>query len=105
MIVSLPPHTPPSRSEMILSSPSSRLLAGRRILEVIAPQHAEVAEVEPAVGDHGIGPGLGRAALGLIGRREAALFVVGFRRRLDQGNLALFTVDVEAAVGIADRAG
>src|SRR5258707_14763119 len=83
-----------------ISLPSSRLLAGLRILDVIAPQHAEVAEVEPAVGDYRIGPSLGRAAFGLVGRREAALFVVGFRRRLDQGNLASFAVEIEAAIGI-----
>ncbi len=63
-----------------------------------------VAEVEVTVGDDGIGPGLfhGVGAGGRVGRGEAAAFAVAFRVCLDEGDVAVFAVEVESVFGQAD---
>ena len=48
-----------------------------------------------------IGPGLAVAANGLVRRGKSAFLTVGVRRRFDEGDLAVFAMDVEATVGIA----
>src|SRR5205085_2554693 len=40
-----------------------------RVPDVVAPEDAQIVEVQPAVGDHGVGPRLGLAELGLARRR------------------------------------
>src|SRR5262245_11122535 len=67
------------------------LVRERRLvtLHFITPQHAQIADVEPAVGDDRIGPRLGLTADGLLGRFTAAFFPIAFRRGLDQRQFAV----------------
>src|SRR5438094_10666781 len=74
------------------------LLPGRRGLDVVAPQAIGVADVQPAVGDHRVSPGLLPAVgplLRRVRRRKAALLPVSFWRGLDQGHLAALAVQVQ----------
>ena len=59
-----------------------RSTARLSFLNVVAPQNVGVADVEPSVGNHWVGPRLGLASLWLVWRREATLFTIALRRRL-----------------------
>jgi len=64
----------------------------------------QIADVQAAISDHGVGPGLLHAAVFRgIGRRESPALVVAFGRSFDESDFAIFAVKVEIAVGVAER--
>src|SRR5207249_11072525 len=71
--------------------------------DIVAPEGAVIAQVEPTVGDDGVSPGffhwIGMARL--IRGGEAAFVVVCFRRRINQTCLAVFAVEIKASIGVA----
>src|SRR5262245_19110224 len=67
-------------------------------LEVVAPEGAEITQVEAAVRHHGVGPGSRLTALGRIGRREPPLLAVRLGGRLHERNLAVLAVEIEVTV-------
>src|SRR5690606_10505995 len=69
--------------------------------DVVTEQDVLIAQVEPAVSDHRMGPGPRLASLGLL---ETALLAIAFRRRLDKRHLAAgVTAHVQSPIGVADR--
>src|SRR5947209_5226741 len=73
-----------------LQEPLSRLLRGVCAFDVIAPQAVGIADVQPAVGDHRVGPSLFPTVDALLRRvrgREPSMFPVGLWRALDQGDV------------------
>lgn len=63
-----------------------------------------VADVEAAVGDDGVGPGFFHVVGvgGGIGRGEVAFLVETGRGGFDEGDITIFTVEVEIAFGKAE---
>ncbi len=70
--------------------------------DVVAKEGVHVAQVELAVGDDGVRPGLFVAAVGLL---EAAMFFVAVRRGFDEDDGAfVLGAQVEAVVGVDEGA-
>src|SRR5207248_698371 len=78
------------------------LLAG---LHVVAPEHAMVPDVKPAVSDHGIGPRLLHlvGVLRLVRRRETTSFTIGVRSRFNQRHVTVLAVEIKTTVGVTKR--
>src|SRR5262249_13332414 len=79
---------------------TGRLLVPAGHLDVVAEQDPLVAQVEAAVGDDGVRPGLGLAPVRLV---EAALLAAALRRCLHQRHLPVLAADVQPVVGVAER--
>ncbi|MFM1942415.1 MAG: hypothetical protein RI897_1397 [Verrucomicrobiota bacterium] len=73
--------------------------------EVEAPEAGPVADIEFAIGDGGVGPGFGLAAVGFIGGGEHGDFAVGFGVGLEEGDLAVIAVEDEVSIDGEDGAG
>jgi len=71
--------------------------------DFIAPKNIRVPNIKPPVGNRGIGPSLGLTSVRLVARREMAFFTVRFGGGLDQGKVPIFSVKIQAAIGIAYR--
>src|SRR2546428_8238428 len=89
-----------------LNSPSTlKAQPSTSCLDVIAPEHAVVPDVKPAVGDHGIGPRLLHLVgmLRLVRRRETAFFTIGVRSRFNQRHVTVLAVEIKTTVGVTKR--
>src|SRR4029079_3409434 len=73
-------------------SNATSLFRSYGILDVVARDQTHIADVQSTVGDDGIRPRFGIAAVRLIRRSETTLFVIGFGGRLDERHVALFAV-------------
>src|SRR5215471_8999664 len=73
-----------------------------RISHVIAPQSAEVADVEPPIRQNRIAPSHlpGANTLWLRGRSETALLAICLRRRFEQRHVAVLAVQVEESISV-----
>src|SRR5438128_7616327 len=75
------------------------------IFDVITPQAAVITEVQAAIGDYWIGPGLLHliGVFGLAGGCEMAFLAIGLGRGLDECDLAIFAVKIKPAISVAER--
>src|SRR5260370_8852797 len=97
-----------ARLKSLCCAGSLRLLGGLGLANVVTPKRAQVANIEPAVSDDWISPGFFHRSAGmfrLVGSREAAHLTVGLRSGLDQSGLPVLAVNIEPAIGAANRAG
>ena len=65
---------------------------------VVAHQDFLVAQVQPAVGDHGLGPTLGSNR----GQTERTVQLIALRAGFDQGHDAVLVAEVQLAISIGD---
>src|SRR5688572_31142738 len=70
--------------------------------DIVTPERIQVAKVKPTIGNHWIGPRLGALAWRALRWSEAALLAISFWRRLDERDLALFTLNVDSALSVAN---
>ena len=85
------------------SPPHARVRRRGLSLYVVGPERTKVVDIEFAVGQGRVRPGLPLAARRRIRRREAAFLVVSIRRALNEPDLTVFAMQVEPSVGVADR--
>src|SRR6476659_926890 len=92
---SLVPRQSTRLSIAVLSADErNRLFSCRWVLHVETPQTAPITNVEPAMGDNGIGPGLAWSLLGWVWRSELTHFVIRLGDRLHQGHFAISPINV-----------
>ena len=63
-----------------------------RVFNVVAPEAAQIADIEFPVGDNRVGPRFCLSPVGLAGGREAAFFFVAVGRGLHQRDLTILPV-------------